>query len=132
MIELEVVNAYIAGTPLREIQEKFGVTKRKIYSCLKKYNVEPNRKKVLTQEFINDVVGSYESGMPLKAIYDKYNCRCDMVIYKNRKGNRVNYLTDEDKDYISKNYKKLKNREIARKLGVTDGTISFHTKGRKK
>lgn len=132
MIESEIVNAYVAGMSLKDIQKKFGVTKRRIYSSLKKNNVEPNRRKVITQEFVDDVVESYESGMPLKDIYDKYNCRCDMIIYKNKKGNRINYLTDEDKDYISKNYKKLKNREIAKKIGVTDATISFHTKGRKK
>lgn len=132
MIESEIVNAYVAGMRIKDIQEKFGVTKRRIYSSLKKNNVEPNRRKVITQEFVDDVVESYESGMPLKDIYDKYNCRCDMIIYKNKKGNRINYLTDEDKDYISKNYKKLKNREIAKKIGVTDATISFHIKGRKK
>lgn len=85
MIESEIVNAYVAGMSLKDIQEKFGVTKRRIYSSLKKNNVEPNRRKVITQEFVDDVVESYESGMPLKDIYDKYNCRCDMIIYKNKK-----------------------------------------------
>ncbi|WP_370862994.1 LuxR C-terminal-related transcriptional regulator [uncultured Clostridium sp.] len=41
-------------------------------------------------------------------------------------------LSEEQKEMLEKNYKKVTNKELAKMLGVSEATITFHTKGRSK
>lgn len=125
MRELEIVNAYIDGMPMSDIMKKFGVGRCSIYYYLKKFGIEPNRKKEfakLREEYIK----LYNKGVKLKDINAKYNKNADVIIYRHIKSNRVKHLNNTQKEFIKNNINKVKQEEIAKELGVTPATIYYH------
>lgn len=78
------------------------------------------------------MVNRYLEGVPLKELNEEFGCRVDSTIYKNVEGNRRIELSEEQKEMLEKNYKKVTNKELAKMLGVSEATITFHTKGRSK
>ena len=102
MRELEIVNAYIDGMPMSDIMKKFGVGRCSIYYYLKKFGIEPNRKKEfakLREEYIK----LYNKGVKLKDINAKYNKNADVIIYSDIKSNKVKHLKNTQKEFIKNN-----------------------------
>lgn len=132
MRELEIVHAYVDGIPMSLIQENFGVTRSAVYYYLRKHNVNPNRKKILDDKVIKKMVDRYLEGVPLKELNEEFGRRVDSTIYRNVEGNRRNDLSEEQKELLKNNYGKMPNKKLAQMLGVSEATITFHTKGRSK
>ena len=127
MRELEIVHAYVDGIPMSLIQENFGVTRSAVYYYLRKHNVKPNRKKVLDDKVIQKMINRYLEGVPLKELNEEFGRRVDSTIYRNVEGNRRIELSEEQKEMLEKNYKKVTNKELAKMLGVSEATITFQT-----
>ena len=123
--ELEIVNAYIDGLCITDIVKQFGIGRCSIYYYLKKYGVEPNRKGI-DEKLKQELLELYNVGMKLKDINAKYGRHVDVSIYRYTKGNRIQYLNEEQQEFIKNNVDKMKQKDIAKSLGVTSATITYY------
>lgn len=129
-VEEQIIHAYIDGVPIKVIEEAFQVTRASVYYYLRKNKIKRNRRKKMDEAVVRDVLEKYNNGVPLKTICEKYGKRCDMVIYRRQKGDRLIHLTDEQKKIIEVNKGKMLQKDIAKLLGVSEATIGFHINGR--
>lgn len=113
------------GMPIKDIEVKFDTNRVSIYSYLKKYGVEPNRSKI-SEELKQELLELYNSGIKLKDINSKYDKHVDGTIYRYTKGNRIQYLNEEQQEFIKNNVDKMKQKDIAKSLGVTSATITYY------
>lgn len=123
--ELEIVNAYIDGLCITDIVKQFGIGRCSIYYYLKKYGVEPNRKR-MDEKVKQELLELYNVGMKLKDINAKYGRHVDVSIYRYIKGDRLKHLNDTQQEFIKNNIEKMKQEDIAKVLGVTAATITYH------
>ena len=123
--ELAIVNAYIDGVCIVDIVKQFGIGRCSIYYYLKKYGVEPNRKK-MDEKLKQELLELYNVGMKLKDINAKYGRHVDVSIYRYTKGDRIQYLNEEQQEFIKNNVDKMKQKDIAKSLGVTSATITYY------
>lgn len=73
---------------------------------------------------INSIISKdYEK---LADINDKFGKHCDTVIYKHISGNRQNYLDESQMKFIDENIGIMKQKDIADKLGISPGTITYY------
>ena len=64
--------------------------------------------------------------MKLKDINAKYGRHVDVSIYRYIKGDRLQHLNDTQQEFIKNNIEKMKQEDIAKVLGVTAATITYH------
>lgn len=126
-IERNIVRAYVDGMPIKDIEVKFDTNRVSIYSYLKKYGVEPNRKRI-SEELKRELLELYNSGMKLKDINAKYGKHVDVRIYKYTKGNRIKYTDEKQRSFIENNLDTMKQTDIAKEIGVTPATVCYHKK----
>lgn len=124
-IERNIVRAYVDGMPIKDIEVKFDTNRVSIYSYLKRYGVEPNRSKI-SEELKQELLELYNSGIKLKDINSKYDKHVDGTIYRYTKGNRIQCLNEEQQEFIKNNVDKMKQKDIAKSLGVTSATITYY------
>lgn len=130
LIELEIVNAYIDGVAISDIVGKFNIGRCSIYSYLKKHGVSPNRKEI-SKEKRKELIDLYNAGVKLKDINSQYGKHADSLIYRSIKGNRNSSLNKDGKKFIDENINNMKQKDIAKELGVAPATICYY-KNKKK
>jgi transposase len=133
----KIILDYQNGTDLKNLAKKWNIHEHTIYKFLQRLNIKPNRKRILTESEIKEIVETYlNSNLTIKEVALKFNLHPETVGRLLHKRNaKIKHVTSSGKltkkqvkEIMDKYMKGKTTTQLAKEYNVGDSTIYRYSK----